>query len=252
MKHLPASAGRIEAVWQNNIPSRVTSLQPMGKAQSAGWTKLNAPTTELLRSVHFLSESNGWVAGANGALLRTSNGGASWAAVSAGLNTGQNDFKTVRFVNANVGWLGSGNGMARTSDGGANWQIYEMPAGINGASDQVFLVLFGTGTRAQRTFSRGDHAGRNRCRSALCRSRARFNRRRSIQPAPATQPERTRRNRTRPDRRKRSRQCIAREYQVMKKSAIRKWLCCHFRITKQFSINPLLPPDEEACLCKTF
>ena len=153
MKHLPASAGRIEAVWQNNIPSRVTSLQPMGKAQSAGWTKLNAPTTELLRSVHFLSESNGWVAGANGALLRTSNGGASWAAVSAGLNTGQNDFKTVRFVNANVGWLGSGNGMARTSDGGANWQIYEMPAGINGASDQVFLVLFGTGTRARSALS---------------------------------------------------------------------------------------------------
>lgn len=90
-------------------------------AQTANWTKLTSPTSEPLRSVHFLNENEGWAAGANATLLRTTNGGVSWTLASTSFATEVKDFRSVKFINANVGWLGGSNGYARTADGGASW-----------------------------------------------------------------------------------------------------------------------------------
>jgi uncharacterized protein (TIGR03437 family) len=101
-------------------------------AQTANWTKLTTPTSEPLRSVHFLNENEGWAAGANATFLRT-NGGANWSAANNSFATEVKDFRFVKFLNANVGWLGGSNGYARTTDGGASWvqMFFVAPSQIN-------------------------------------------------------------------------------------------------------------------------
>ncbi|HQR35581.1 MAG TPA: YCF48-related protein [Blastocatellia bacterium] len=95
-------------------------------AQSANWTKLTSPSNETLRSIHFLDESNGWAAGTNATLLKTTNGGTSWTAANTSFAAEIREFNSIRFLNSNIGWLGSTTGFARTADGGATWT----PVGI--------------------------------------------------------------------------------------------------------------------------
>lgn len=99
----------------------LTAYRSTVRAQTANWTKLTTPTSEPLRSVHFLNENEGWAVGANATLLRTTNGGASWTLANTSFAIEVKDFRAVKLINANIGWLGGSNGYARTADGGASW-----------------------------------------------------------------------------------------------------------------------------------
>ena len=85
---------------------------------SGNWVKLDSGTTSDLTAVHFADAQQGWVAGAFGTVLKTSNGGARWeqvkipsraSLVSVFARTG-NDVFVAR------------NELSRSIDGGATWR----------------------------------------------------------------------------------------------------------------------------------
>jgi photosystem II stability/assembly factor-like uncharacterized protein len=93
-----------------------------GATSTATWNPQSSGTTNWLNSVHFINASEGWITGAGGTLLKTTNGGSTWSAVT---NTGvdpSKGFNSVRFLDQNVGWVGGLYSVIRTLDGGANWE----------------------------------------------------------------------------------------------------------------------------------
>jgi photosystem II stability/assembly factor-like uncharacterized protein len=85
-----------------------------------------------LRSVYFLDQNRGWVAGSNGTLLQTTDGGATWKKL---LPLTHDTLHDVYFANENVGWLLAERDLLKltrndeprayllkTEDGGFSWR----------------------------------------------------------------------------------------------------------------------------------
>jgi photosystem II stability/assembly factor-like uncharacterized protein len=89
------------------------------------WEPVNYKQDIKLTDVVFVSEQVGWVSGANGTLLKTTDGGDSWTAVLGGDATAKDDpIQTLRFAGENHGWAVKGTGkLLRTTDG-ANWEEF--------------------------------------------------------------------------------------------------------------------------------
>ncbi len=113
----------------------LTSGRGVGILQgSSAWSQQTSGTANELRSVHFTSETEGWAAGANATLLRTTNGGANWTAVNTGVDPARG-FHTVRFLDRSVGWVGGDSALGRTTNGGANWATTVLPTSVSGISN---------------------------------------------------------------------------------------------------------------------
>lgn len=87
-------------------------------AQST-WRAHNTNSGGDLVTVYFTSDTRGWVAGDNGYLASTNNGGRTWAKYP--LNTTEN-INEIYFRNAENGYLVAGRKMFITSDGGNTWR----------------------------------------------------------------------------------------------------------------------------------
>ncbi len=85
---------------------------------AAQWTVLPSPTAATLRSVDFIDDSTGWVAGYDGVVRRTVDGGQMWTPQNSGTSV---RLLAINFVDANNGWINGGLYVARTVDAGANW-----------------------------------------------------------------------------------------------------------------------------------
>ncbi len=88
-------------------------------------------------SVYFHDENNGWIAGQEGTVAKTTDGGASW--VSSTIDSA--DFLDVKFVDASSGWVvGRGGVIYRSDDGGGTWT----PNPFNGfpQDDDLYKVEF--------------------------------------------------------------------------------------------------------------
>src|SRR5690606_19858047 len=80
------------------------------------WVTLDTGTTQDLYGVHFVSADVGYVAGAAGTVLKTTDGGTTWEDVSPGVG---DDLYDVYFFDANTGVVVGGQGtIRRTTDGG--------------------------------------------------------------------------------------------------------------------------------------
>jgi photosystem II stability/assembly factor-like uncharacterized protein len=99
------------------------------------WIPLERPTSYTLNSISFLSASDGWVAGNNGTILRTTNGGRTWVAQESGI--GANIHK-IFFLNSQLGWAlafeaPTGRGAVTgtlflsTTNGGEVWERFNFP-----------------------------------------------------------------------------------------------------------------------------
>ncbi|HET7620149.1 MAG TPA: hypothetical protein VFK20_16695 [Vicinamibacterales bacterium] len=91
------------------------------------WTPLKSGVTVRLRGVSAASASVAWATGANGTILRTTNGGATWTPRPIP-GTQALDFRDVDAISSRVAYvLSIGSGAAsriyRTSDGGAHWTL---------------------------------------------------------------------------------------------------------------------------------
>ncbi len=83
------------------------------------WTKRALPAGGYW-SMAFPAQLTGWLAGANGAIFKTINGGETWARQSSGTREG---LGPLEFVDSRYGWVVGGPGtILATRDGGAHWR----------------------------------------------------------------------------------------------------------------------------------
>lgn len=101
-------------------------------AFASSWTRQSSGTMAWLRSVYFLDQNRGWVAGSGGTLLQTTDGGTTWKKL---LPLTKDTLHDVYFANDNVGWLIAERDMLKlktndeprsyllkTEDGGFSWR----------------------------------------------------------------------------------------------------------------------------------
>ncbi|MCV2352880.1 YCF48-related protein [Paucibacter sp. B2R-40] len=104
-----------------NNRAHVKGLACTGAADS-GWCWQNPkPSGNERADLFFLDSKTAWAVGANGEILKTSDGAKTWGAQVSGLRT---RLTAVRFADANNGWaVGEYGAVLRTVDGGANWVL---------------------------------------------------------------------------------------------------------------------------------
>jgi photosystem II stability/assembly factor-like uncharacterized protein len=89
-----------------------------------GWFSQTCSGSKALLTVHFCDESNGWVAGRDGAVFKTTNGGRTWQDFS--FNDQISFLENAKFISSSTGliagWAWSNSDIRRTTDGGSTWQ----------------------------------------------------------------------------------------------------------------------------------
>lgn len=101
-------------------------------AFGSGWTRQQSGTMAWLRAVYFLDHNHGWVAGGNGTLLKTTDGGTTWKRL---LPLTRDTLHDVFFADEQNGWLVAERDLLkltsndeprsyllRTEDGGITWR----------------------------------------------------------------------------------------------------------------------------------
>lgn len=94
------------------------------------WTLQTSPVTTDLNSCWAVNNDIAWMCGPSGVVIKTTNGGSTWALANTGL-TG-NDFYTIYAFDATNCWVGAGDGgLWHTINGGANWSFVTLsPASV--------------------------------------------------------------------------------------------------------------------------
>jgi photosystem II stability/assembly factor-like uncharacterized protein/Leucine-rich repeat (LRR) protein len=92
------------------------------------WEEQTTPTTSRLDAVFFYDANNGWAVGANGTVVRTTNGGTTWSLQ----NTPTTQFlSAVHFPTSTRGVAVGGDGVTstvlRTTNGGTSWSNISVP-----------------------------------------------------------------------------------------------------------------------------
>jgi|GEM_PF-1465637 len=84
------------------------------------WTPIvGLPTSDAMKSVHFISTTTGWAAGENGSIIKTMDGGSSWTLLSSGTSE---TLRAIFFADANNGWAAGDQGtIVASADGGSSW-----------------------------------------------------------------------------------------------------------------------------------
>lgn len=112
----------------------------------AGWSKVKSNTLAWLHAVYFVDAQKGWVAGSNGTMLTTDDGGKNWRAINKFTD---DTIKDVYFSDANHGWAltekdiyssgaASPSSILETSDGGNSWK----KATLEGEGKERLVRLF--------------------------------------------------------------------------------------------------------------
>ncbi len=87
-------------------------------AAQSGWVPNKTKLSVDLVAVYFTSADRGWVAGDDGYLASTSNGGRTWEKYPLGTTEGINE---IYFRNESNGYLVAGKKMFLTKDAGETW-----------------------------------------------------------------------------------------------------------------------------------
>ncbi len=103
----------------SKTPSQVPAPQPPPTVRPTPPAPRPQPPPAL-HAVHFVDEERGWVVGARGTILRTTDGGRTWEQRPSRTTA---PLVTVRFTaDGRLGWvLGANGGVLQTTDGGATW-----------------------------------------------------------------------------------------------------------------------------------
>ncbi len=117
-------------------------LKSTGNGQ---WTKLDPGTEANILSIDFVNSMVGWAVGSQGTIIKTIDGGNSWAPQTFDIPGiyPQSSLKKVYFINENVGWiLGLPYfELLYTEDGGTTWTLRKTGGyyGINELFDIQFI-----------------------------------------------------------------------------------------------------------------
>ncbi len=102
---------------------------------------LPEPTGNILYSVYFTNRLTGYAAGALGTIIKTTDGGKSWDALSSGT---LNDLSEIFFINNSDGFaVGNSGTILKTHDGGFSWKV--IPSGTNSYLHDIVFPAGSTG-----------------------------------------------------------------------------------------------------------
>jgi photosystem II stability/assembly factor-like uncharacterized protein len=118
--------------------------------EGATWSQCITPTRAMLTGVSFADEMNGWAVGHDGVILRTADGGKTWARQDKGTDT-DTVFLDVLFLDAQRGFaIGAYGKFLVTLDGGQTWserRVYDEDLHLNRISQDLDGQLFLAGER---------------------------------------------------------------------------------------------------------
>jgi photosystem II stability/assembly factor-like uncharacterized protein len=124
-----------------------------------GWTLQQSGTNQNLYSIYFINPSTGFVVGANGVFLKTTNSGVNWNQMQLGTNY---YLYSIRFPSINVGFIGSVNGaLLKSTNSGINWSFYS--TGTNGPAYSMSFLndILGYLITYQNSFVKTTNGGIN-------------------------------------------------------------------------------------------
>ncbi len=75
-------------------------------------------TNSNLKSVFFINEMTGYIAGWNGTILKTEDGGGNWEIQTSGTD---DYLRTIHFIDNQLGFAGGNQSFLKTTNGGLNW-----------------------------------------------------------------------------------------------------------------------------------
>jgi photosystem II stability/assembly factor-like uncharacterized protein len=104
-------------------------------SQPSGWLPQQSGITQDINSIHFEDLNTGYAAGANGKIIKTTNGGAAWFQQISGTTK---NLRSIFFVSVMNGWAaGDAGTILKTTNGGTNW-IFKS----SGVSDNIYSISF--------------------------------------------------------------------------------------------------------------
>ncbi len=97
----------------------------------SGWIQINSGTSNSLSKEFFIDVNTGWICGAYGTIIKTTNKGANWILQQSNMNF---DLSDIHFINENTGWAAGGifvspgtfenrMNICKTTNGGLNWSL---------------------------------------------------------------------------------------------------------------------------------
>ncbi len=93
------------------------------------WWQVTTQTHSSLNDVFFLNENLGWIVGADGTILRTTDGGHTWIEATD-MEALSKSLYSIYFVSENIGYAGGVHDLLiKTTDGGATWSEVTFDAG---------------------------------------------------------------------------------------------------------------------------
>ena len=111
----------------------IASLLLLSTLGFGAWTRLTSGTAADLRAVHFPAGTQvGYAVGSQGTVLKTTDGGTTWAAESSGT---AKMLYSVYFLNDLTGFAVGGSAAVKTTDGGATWTPVTVP--VNNSLNHV-------------------------------------------------------------------------------------------------------------------
>lgn len=124
------------AAWANTTTVAVVGEGRILRSTNGGvnWTTVWSGSNDL-RAVSFPSATIGFAAGTGGDLLRTTDGGATWAPLGAQLPDGLPYFTDLWFTSTTEGYATANDLILRTTDGGLHWSWYD-------AGEQLWQIHF--------------------------------------------------------------------------------------------------------------
>ncbi|WP_308990543.1 YCF48-related protein [Mariniflexile litorale] len=134
----------------------ICSLFYLNISAQATWQPLTNITSNInlqrFDDIHFINETTGWaVNGAYAAVYKTVDGGKNWTMqLNESMLNGDYYFRTIDFLNENIGFLGTLEGkFFKTIDGGTHWtevtNISPNPAAICGLASVGTSTIYGCG-----------------------------------------------------------------------------------------------------------
>lgn len=107
------------------------------RTTNAGVNWLNYTTNQEIYDCYFTTQTNGWMCGKNGLIMRSTDGGATWSTQSTSVS---DSLLSVYFRNASFGWACGTNGrIIATTNGGVNWSTQ-----TSGTNKTLTSIEFGS------------------------------------------------------------------------------------------------------------
>jgi len=99
------------------------------------WAIVYSPVNSNLKNCFFINNNTGWISGASGTIIRTTNEGLDWSIQNSGIHS---DIQSIYFINERLGWAIAyevspdtnsfyGTRILKTTNGGDNWASYMYP-----------------------------------------------------------------------------------------------------------------------------